>query len=94
LPNFSILRKPIVTEKSSLLQEQSKYVFEVSMTANKAQVKGAVQDAFGVNVIGVNIIKVHGKRKRYGPRQVKSRKYKKAIVTLIQGDKIELFEGA
>ncbi len=64
------------------------------MTANKAQVKEAVQDAFDVSVTGVNIVKVHGKSKRYGPRQVQSRKYKKAIVTLTQGDKIELFEGA
>ena len=64
------------------------------MTANKSQVKEAVEDAFDVSVIGVNIVKVHGKSKRYGPRQVKSRKYKKAIVTLTQGDKIELFEGA
>ena len=94
MPDFSILRKPIVTEKTSLLQEQAKYVFEVSMTANKSQVKEAVEDAFDVSVMGVNIVKVHGKRKRYGPRQVKSRKYKKAIVTLTQGDKIELFEGA
>ena len=85
--------QPMITEKSTILQESGKYVFQVAPNANKVQVKQAVEKAFGVKVVDVNITKIHGKRKRFGPR-IKSRPdIKKAVVTLRTGDKIQLIEG-
>ena len=60
---FQVLLRPVVTEKSTLLQEQDKYIFVVALTANKNMVKQAVQMAYDVKVSGVNIIKTHGKKK-------------------------------
>ncbi len=91
--NLSILRRPVVTEKSTLLQEKGKYVFEVDDRANKIQVRRAVEDAFDVKVTGVNIMRVRGKSKRFGPRESVRRSWKKAIVTLAQGETITIFEG-
>ena len=91
---FQVLLRPLVTEKSTLLQEQDKYIFVVALSANKNMVKQAVQMAYDVKVLGVNIIKTHGKKKRFGPRYVKRPDMKKAIVTLKPGERIQLFEGA
>jgi len=88
-----VLVKPIITEKSTLLQENGKYVFHVAPRANKIMIKEAVQKAFGVTVIDVNICKVRGKEKRYGPRLIRTPDVKKAIVTLLAGDRIQLIEG-
>ena len=88
-----VLVKPIITEKSTLLQEDGKYVFHVAPRANKIMIKEAVQKAFGVTVIDVNICKVRGKEKRYGPRLTRTPDVKKAIVTLLAGDRIQLIEG-
>ena len=90
---FDLLRKPIVTEKSTLMQEQGRYAFEVSTEATKHQVKWAVEEAFGVRVIKVNTMNMRGKRKRYGPRYTGMKSWKKAIVTLAPGDSITIFEG-
>lgn len=90
---FDLLRKPIVTEKSTLMQEQGRYAFEVSIGATKHQIKWAVQDAFGVRVIKVNTMNMRGKLKRYGPRYTGMKAWKKAIVTLAPGDSITIFEG-
>jgi large subunit ribosomal protein L23 len=90
---FQVLRRPLITEKSTLLQEQGKYAFEIAARASKHQVKEAVEKAFKVNVIGVNVITVPGKSKRIGRRFVKSSPWKKAVVTLGEGQKIEFFEG-
>jgi large subunit ribosomal protein L23 len=89
-----VLRRPIVTEKSTLMQERQKYVFEVAPDANKVQVREAVELVFDVNVLDVNIIKVRPKPKRRGMHTYKTRLWKKAVVTLSQNSKIELFEGA
>jgi large subunit ribosomal protein L23 len=91
--SLEVLRRPVITEKSTALQVQSKYAFEVADRANKRQVKEAVEKAFKVNVVGVNIITVHGKTKRVGRHQVKTSSWKKALVTLQSGQKIEFFEG-
>ena len=91
---LQVLVRPVVTEKSTLLQEQDKYVFEVLPTANKVRVREAVEKAYNVKVLKVNILKNRGKMKRYGPRRVKTRDIKKAVVTLKQGDRIQVFEGA
>ena len=88
-----VLENPTITEKSTLLQESGKYTFRVAPKANKVQVKEAVEKSFGVTVIGVNITKTHGKRKRYGSRMTKKPDIKKAVVTLAEGDRINLIEG-
>ena len=88
-----VLERPTITEKSTTLQESGKYTFRVAPKANKVQVKEAVEKSFGVTVIDVNITKTHGKRKRYGSRISKKPDIKKAVVTLAQGDSINLVEG-
>ena len=90
---YDVIRRPVVTEKNSQMQALNKYVFEVAGEANKTQVKQAVETAFKVGVTGVNIIKVPGKMRRIGRRQAMTQAWKKAIVTLKAGDRIELFEG-
>ena len=89
----SVLVGPVVTEQSTRLQEEDKFTFQVALTANKTLVKQAVQTLFGVNVLKVTIVKIPGKRKRFGPRMVKGSDKKKAIVTLQAGQKISVFEG-
>ena len=93
LDNYSVLRKPIITEKSTKLQETNRYVFQVAKSATKIDVKLAVEKNFDVTVLGVNPITMKGKRKRRGPRYFKRPDVKKAIVTLAEGDSITLFEG-
>ncbi len=90
---YAVLIRPIITEKSTILAGQDKYVFEVDPRANKAQIKEAVQLAFNVRVADVNTINMKGKPRRFGRRVVHRPNWKKAIVTLVPGDKIELFEG-
>jgi large subunit ribosomal protein L23 len=90
---YEVLRRPLVTEKNTILQSQGKYVFEVSGNANKPQIKNAVEKAFNVKVRTVNIMIVGGKQRRMGRRQVVTSPWKKAVVTLREGDKIQLFEG-
>lgn len=91
--SFQILRRPIITEKSTLLGEQGRYVFEVAKGATKHDIKRAVEDAFDVTVVRVHTMGVKGKRKRFGPRMTTLRSWKKAVVTLAPGDTITLFEG-
>ena len=90
---YEVLRRPLITEKSTELQTQNKYAFEIAGEANKPLVKQAIEKAFKVRVTGVNVITVPGKTRRVGRRQVLTRSWKKAIVTLQPGDKIEFFEG-
>ena len=91
---FQVLIRPVVTEKSTLLQEQDKYVFQVDSRANKVMIREAVEKAYDVKVLSVNTVKTHGKMKRYGPRRTKRPDTKKAIVSLKQGERIQIFEGA
>ena len=90
---YEVLRRPLITEKNTALQTQGKYVFEVAGEANKHQIEQAVEKAFKVKVIAVNVMTVPGKTRRVGRQQVLTQSWKKAIVTLKPGDKIELFEG-
>jgi len=90
---FEVLRKPVVTEKSTMLQEAGRYVFEVARSATKHEIRRAVEESFGVKVIRVGTMNVRGKAKRFGPRAVVKRSWKKAIVTLAPGDNITIFEG-
>jgi len=90
---YEVLRRPVITEKNTMLQAQGKYAFEIAREANKPQIKQAVEKAFKVKVLAVNVMTVPGKTRRVGRRQVLTQSWKKAIVTLKPGDKIELFEG-
>jgi len=88
-----VLLRPLITEKSTALQAQGKYAFEVATAANKRQIKQAVEKAFKVKVTGVNVISVSGKLKRMGKGITLTPSWKKAIVRVSPGDKIEFFEG-
>ncbi len=90
---YEVLIRPIITEKSTLLQEEGKYVFQIARRANKVQVKEAVQKSFNVKVEDVNITWLRGRWKRFGPRITRTADMKKAVVTLRAGDKIQLVEG-
>jgi large subunit ribosomal protein L23 len=91
--SYEVLRRPVITEKNTLLIEQNKYSFEVAREANKTQIKDAVEKAFKVKVTSVNVIHVPGKMRRAGRRRGMTSSWKKAVVTLEPGQKIELFEG-
>ena len=90
---YEVLRRPLVTEKGTYLQEQNKYLFEVAINANKPQIKQAVEKAFDVTVKSVNLMTVAGKKKRYGRAITKRPDWKKAVITLKEGDSIQIFEG-
>jgi len=90
---YEVLRRPLVTEKNTDLQMQGKYVFEVAEEANKPQIKQAVEKAFDVTVTGVNVMNIRSRVRQVGRRKLSTPSWKKAIVTLQPGDKIEIFEG-
>ncbi len=92
--NKVIVRPLILTEKGEMLKEdQNKYFFQVAMTANKIEVKQAVEKLFNVDVLDVTTLVVRGKPSRVGRQMSKRPNWKKAIVTLREGDTIEFFEG-
>ena len=89
----SIIIKPLVTEKGSQVREaQNKYLFSVAVTANKIEIKRAVEEIFNVKVKSVKTATVHGKVKRLGVYSGKRPDWKKAVVTLEPGQTIDLFE--
>ena len=93
---YQVLRRPLITEKSTVLQAEGKYAFQVAEKATKPQIKQAVEKAFKVDVTAVNVVIVPGRRRRMarmGRQKMAGPSWKKAIVTLKPGDKIELFEG-
>ena len=91
-PNDVIIR-PMITEKSTILQESGKYVFQVARGASKVEIKRVLQSVFGVTVVDVNTTVTRGKGKRFGPRVKKTPDIKKAVVTLRRGDRIQIIEG-
>jgi large subunit ribosomal protein L23 len=94
--SYEVLRRPVITEKNTMLNTDGKYIFEVAPTANKMDIKRAVEEIFKVGVSAVNVINVHGKvRASPGRRRTPgmTRSWKKAIVTLNPGHRIELYEG-
>ncbi len=93
-PYGKVIIRPLLTEKNAMLKETlNKVAFEVASDANKIEVKKAVEEAFKVSVDSVNILNVRGKVKRLGRTFGKRRDWKKAVVTLKEGDTIEFFEG-
>ena len=88
-----ILVRPLITERTTQLMAEGKYVFVVAKAANKIEVAKAVSEIFKVKVAKVNTVNVLGKKKRMGRTQGKRPDYKKAIVKLAPGETIEFFEG-
>jgi large subunit ribosomal protein L23 len=89
-----VIIRPVVSEKSYALMAEGKYTFRVHERAHKLQVAQAVEDIFEVKVRSVRTAKVNSKPKRRGLHSGRSRSWKKAIVQLAPGERIELFEGA
>ena len=87
-----IIRRPLVTEKTTLLREGNQYLFEVDPRANKIEIEKAVEKLFKVKVLDVRTLNVLGKKKRVGRLQGKKSHWKKAIVTVAPGSKIEIFD--
>ncbi len=88
---FEIIKRPIVTEKTTLNQDLNQVVFEVALHANKHQIREAVEGLFDVRVSRVQTAVMQGKRKRFGRHFGKRANWKKAVVTLREGDSIDLF---
>lgn len=89
----TIIHRPIVlTEKSNRLREKNQVIFEVARTANKIEIKDAVQKLFKVTVVDVNTMHYRGKDRRMGRGYAKLQNWKKAVVTLKQGDEIQFFD--
>jgi large subunit ribosomal protein L23 len=90
-----VIRKPLVTEKSTQQKETTnQYAFEVDRKANKVEIESAVERLFKVKVVGIRTSNVLGKMKRMGRKYGKRPDWKKAIITLKEGDRIDFFEGA
>ena len=90
---MDVLRKPIISEKATLISEHNQVTFEVAIDSNKAEIKLAVESLFNVSVTAVNTIRVKGKVKRFRGMLGKRKDVKKAIVTLADGDMIDVASG-
>ena len=88
-----LLIRPIITEKTAQMMEKNKYTFQVPLTANKVEIRQAIEAIFNVKVEKVNTVRVLGKTKRMGRFVGKRSDYKKAIVKLVAGQKLPIFEG-
>jgi large subunit ribosomal protein L23 len=91
---YSIVKRPLVTEKGMSIAPMGKYVFEVDKGANKIEIAAAVHTIFSVDVVKVNTLNVKAKSKRMGRFTGKTGGMKKAYVTLKEGQRIQIFEGA
>ena len=93
--HYQILKKPIITEKSTQVLAEGNWVtFQVHPQANKIQIKDAVEKIFSVTVTRINTLVVPGKYRRFGRTIGHTKSWKKAMLRLKKGDKIDLFEGA
>jgi large subunit ribosomal protein L23 len=91
---YRIIKRSLITEKSTIAKdEKNKYVFEVDRRANKIEIGNAVEKIFKVKVVDVHVMNVPGKKKRVGKILGEKRDWKKAVVTLAPGSRIEIFEG-
>ena len=89
----TLIRRPIIlTEKSNRLREKNQVIFEVAPDANKIQIKDAIQKLFQVTVVDVNTMRYRGKERRMGRGYGKLQNWKKAIITLKEGDQIQFFD--
>ena len=95
IPEQIIKRPLVLTEKGNALREaHNQYLFEVARTANKAQIRDAVETLFSVKVVMVHTMIVRGRMRRMGRGREKTQNWKKAIVSLKAGETIDFFEGA
>jgi large subunit ribosomal protein L23 len=90
----SVILEPIVTEKSNIMREKNKFAFKVALKANKFQVMKAIAELFEVHPVKCNIVNHRGKPKRVRYQAGYTAHWKKAIITLPEGEKIKIFEGA
>ncbi len=90
---YDIVRAPVITEKATIVSEHNQVIFRVPLTANKREVKAAVEGLFNVNVTAVNTIRVMGKLKRHRGRPGWRSDYKKAVVTLREGQRVDVTTG-
>jgi large subunit ribosomal protein L23 len=90
---FDIVRSPVITEKATNVSEHNQVVFHVPLTATKREVKAAVEGLFKVKVTAVNTIRVQGKLKRFRGRPGRRSDYKKAVVTLGEGHRVDVTTG-
>jgi large subunit ribosomal protein L23 len=88
-----IILKPLISEKAVAKMSEGRYGFKVRLDANKTQIKDAIETIFGVTVLGVNTMRMHGKTRRMGKFQGRRSDWKKAVVQLKEGDSIKVFEG-
>ncbi len=91
--SYKFLIKPLITEKASSMGADGKYIFAVSPTANKIEIKKAIRTVYNIEPIKINILNYSGKSVHYGKTSGKTKNWKKAIVTLKPGEKIEIYEG-
>jgi large subunit ribosomal protein L23 len=92
--HYQIIRRPILTEKTNYQADEfNRYTFQVDSRATKQMVRKAVAEIFDVEVLGVNMINMPGKTRRSGRHVTHTQEWKKAMVTLAQGDSISFFEG-
>ncbi|HOD35645.1 MAG TPA: 50S ribosomal protein L23 [Syntrophales bacterium] len=89
---YQVIKRPLVTEKTTLAREANKYHFEVDRRANKIEIGQAVEKLFKVKVVNVRTMNMAGKKKRVGRVMGRKRDWKKAIVTLAPGSSIEIFQ--
>ena len=88
-----IIIKPVITEKSMEMMGENKFTFVVHRKANKIQIRKAVEEIFKINVVSVNTINMNGKERRVGVHLGRRSDWKKAIVKIADGQKIDFFEG-
>ena len=93
LHDYDTILRPLITEKSTLVAEENKIIFAVKMEADKAQIKTAVENLFKVDVTKVNTITMKGKTKRFRGHLGKRKDWKKAIVTLKDGQSVDITSG-
>ena len=86
--NFDIIYAPIITEKSTMMEQENKYAFKVDPKANKTEIKQAIESIFNVKVLSITTANSHPKKKRVGKYTGYTNKYKKAIVKLAEGNSI------
>lgn len=89
---WKVLEEPLNTEKTTFLSESGKYVFSVAPRLNSTEIAKSIEEVYGVNVRRVNIINVKGKKVNFGRTSGKQKDWKKAIVTLEKGEKINIYE--
>ncbi len=92
-PPHAVLLRPLITEKGTRLTEKNQYLFHVAPDATKIEIRQAVETAFRVDVLDVNVMNVKGKQKRFGRHAYRTSPWRKAVVTLAPGQTIEVFSG-